>query len=94
MTKSAKEDRLIEIISANTAAMTGLKSVVDGYCKVQEQTQQILQLLVTQVTTSISQRNDAVPLRVFLIVVLVLAAIIALVIGVDVTGIHNWGGAT
>ena len=47
--------------------------------------QETLRLLVGQVTTSIAQRNEGVPVRVVLILVGVMAIIILSLIGFDIS---------
>lgn len=73
------------VIEANTAAMSRLVATLDGM-------QQTLSLLVGQVTTSISQRNDGVPLRVFLVVTVGLIVVLFTVIGLDAANIYHIGG--
>ena len=70
------------VIEANTAAMSLLMGTLDSM-------QETLRLLVGQVTTSISQRNEGVPIKVFMVVVLVMAAIVAVTIGVDISALRD-----
>jgi len=72
------------VIEANTVALTKLADVI---CEMQH----TMTLLVTQVTTSINQRNDAVPLRIFIIVVLVLVLLLGAVVGLDATNLYHLG---
>lgn len=83
------QDRLVSIIEAdhrviesNTAAMCSLLTTLQGLGET-------MRLLVAQVTTSINKSSDGVPLKVFMIVVVVMAAIIAVTIGVDITALRD-----
>ena len=94
--------RLIEsnqcIIKDNTAAMfkvaeANLESAkaTAHLADVVSSLQQVVTLLVTQVTTNIAQRNDAVPLKVFMLVVGTLVLILAAIVGLDMGGYHVVG---
>ncbi len=76
-----------EVIKANTSAIAKLDCVIESLSKIQETMQNTLSLLVQQVTTSISQRAEAVPVRIVLIIVLMMAAIIAAVVGLNLAGL-------
>lgn len=69
-----------KVIAANTAAFGALSETLRSM-------QTTMELLVGQVTTSISQRNEAVPIKVFLIVVGAMALVIAVVLGVSLTDV-------
>ena len=75
-----------EVISKNATAFEKLTAAVDRLTGGQEQMMNALNLLVAQVTTSISQRNEGVPVRVVLIIVLIMAGLIAAVVGLDLKG--------
>jgi len=65
-----------KVIAANTAAFGALLETLRSI-------QTTMELLVGQVTVSISQKSDAVPIKVFLIVVGVMALVIAAVLGIS-----------
>jgi len=67
------------VIEANTSTNSRLTATL-------EQMQSTLTLLVSQVTTNITQQSSGVPLRIFLIVVLLLAALVAAAFGLNVSG--------
>ena len=72
-----------KVIAANTAAFGALLETLRSM-------QTTMELLVGQVTVSISQKSDAVPVKVFLIVVGTMALVIAGVLGIslaDLTGL-------
>jgi len=72
-----------KVIAANTAAFGALLETLRSM-------QTTMELMVGQVTVSISQKSDAVPVKVFLIVVGTMALVIAGVLGIslaDLTGL-------
>jgi hypothetical protein len=88
-----QNERLIKIIEAdhkviseNTATYSKVIVMFESMQNTMSLMQNTLSLLVQQVTTDISQQRNGVPVRVFLIVVVVLAAIIAVTIGLDISG--------
>ena len=76
-----------EVISRNASAFEKLAAAVDRLTGGQEQMMNALNLLVAQVTSSISQRSEAVPVRIVLIIVLVFAGLIAAIVGLDLKGL-------
>ena len=76
--------RLIDIIEANHRVIEANTFAVSQLMNTLHTMQETLQLLVTQITTSISQRNEAVPVKVVLLIVGIMAAIIAVVVGLDI----------
>jgi len=71
-----------KVIAANTAAFGALLETLRSM-------QTTMELLVGQVTVSISQKSDAVPIKVFLVVVGTMALVIAIVLGVNMTDLVN-----
>ena len=69
-----------KVIAAKTAAFGALLETLRSI-------QTTMELLVGQVTVSISQKSDAVPIKVFLIVVGTMALVIAIVLGVSLTDV-------
>jgi len=65
-----------KVVAANTAAFGALLETLRSM-------QTTMELLVGQVTISISQKSDAVPVKVFLVVVGTMALVIAAVLGIS-----------
>ena len=65
-----------KVIAANTAAFGALLETLRSM-------QTTMELLVGQVTVSISQKSDAVPIKVFLVVVGTMSLVIAAVLGIS-----------
>jgi hypothetical protein len=81
-----------EVIAKNASAFEKLTAAVEGMQNALNQMQIALNLLVGQITTSISQRNEGVPVRVFLIVVIVMAAFSLSLIGLAAADLIKLGG--
>ncbi len=97
MDKEQYMERLIGLIEAdhrvieqNTTALSKLISVIEKNEDVLNQMHQTLMLLIQQITVSISQRTDSVPMKshertvaILVLIVFVMVAILALVFGLN-----------
>jgi hypothetical protein len=77
--------RLIDLLKQNHSVIEGNSATNVKLVGTIEQMQSSLAIMITQFNANIASQRDGVPVKVFLIVVGVMAAIIAVVIGLDVT---------
>jgi hypothetical protein len=77
-----------KVIEANTAVMSRLMATLEAVQGTLGTMTQTLHLLVGQVTVSINQRTEAVPLRVVYGICGILILIIAAIVGLDIAGYH------
>ena len=79
-------DKLITVIEKDHQVIADNSKATVALSETLRSMQTTMELLVGQVTVSISQRNEAVPIKVFLIVVGTMALIIAVgVLGISLT---------
>lgn len=74
-----------QVLRDNTMAMSSLTAIMT-------MTQKTLDLLVSQVTINIAQSRSGVPLKIFMIVVSVMAILIVMLIGLNVADVPFLGG--
>lgn len=81
-----------KVIESNTAVMSRLVVMLEAVQGTLGTMTQTLHLLVGQVTTSIAQKTEGVPLKVVYWIVGILILILAATVGLDIAGYHVGNG--
>ncbi len=89
-----QNDRLYNVIADNHKVISASTEATSRLLGVMEQVQDTMQLLVSQITTNINQRNDAVPLKVVLLMIGVLVVVILTTVGLDATNLYHIGNGS
>jgi len=80
---------VMEVVKQNTVAMTQVQSAIEALSKQLSAQQDNIETLVNQVTKAMVASASGVPMRVFVIVVAVMAILLFAVAGVKLAGLSE-----